>query len=149
VNAPGGEIRGQILADVVLEAIVEQRQVVPRSNSSARGFATVTLAGTSDQVVITLVYSGLVGESAPGVSTAVRVHGPASRGRNAAVIDAIVLPVSALASDAFVSAPFAITPTQAEELRRGLWYIDVASQEFPDGEIRGQFTGSIFFDNFE
>jgi len=146
---PAGEIRGQILTDRVLDGPLEGRQVVPRAATLARGYVTATVAGSLDQVSITLVYSGLTGEGVPGASVDVGVFGPARRGAAGVRIASIVLPVSGLATDQIVAGPFAITPTQAQEIVDGRWYVQVASQEFPQGEIRGQITQSVFFDNFE
>jgi len=146
---PSGEIRGQILADQLLDGPLEGRQVLPRAQSLARGYVTATVAGARDQVALTLVYSGLTGEGAPGVSVDVGVFGPAARGNVGARIAGIVLPVSGQAADQIVVGPFTITPAQAQQIVDGLWYVQVSSQEFPQGEIRGQITQSLFFDNFE
>jgi hypothetical protein len=85
----------------------------------------------------------------PGSSVDVGLFGPARRGVSGTRIAAITLPISGLDRDQIVAGPFAITPTQAQELAAGLWYVQVASAEFPQGEIRGQITESILFDNFE
>jgi Ca2+-binding RTX toxin-like protein len=144
-----GEIRGQILPDFVLEAPLEARQVVPDSTSTAFGYGTVTLAGTLDEIIPTVVFSGLVGEANPGVNTFNRIRGPASRLVNGPIIGGLPLPASNLDSAAFVGEPDGINAGQAAQLRDGLWYFEVVSEEFPQGELRGQITGSMFFDNFE
>jgi hypothetical protein len=146
---PAGEIRGQILLDRVFDGPLNGRQVVPRAETLARGYVTAKLDGALDQVFFTLVYSGLTGEGVPGASVDVGIFGPAPRGAVGARIAAITLPVSGLASDQIVAGPFAITPVQAQQLASGRWYVQVASEEFPQGEIRGQITESLFFDSFE
>ena len=149
VNQPAGEIRGQLLIDELFTAPVQARQVVPRSLSTASGYATLVLAGTHDQAMVTMTYAGLVGEGQPGVSTAVRVHAQAGRGQIGPVVASFVLPASGTDQDSFVAGPFPMSAGQVNGLRSGGWYIEVESLEFPQGEIRGQFGKSLFFDNFE
>ena len=146
---PNGEIRGQILLDQQFDGPLEGRQVVPRTETQARGYVTARLAGSLDQVFLTLVYTGLTGEGVPGASVDVGIFGPARRGANGTRIATITLPINGLAADQFIAGPFAVTAQQAQDLANGLWYVQVASQEFPQGEIRGQITSSLFFDNFE
>ncbi len=148
-NNPGGEIRGQILLDRVFDGLATGRQVVPQAQTLAQGYATVRLDGAQDQVFVTLSYSGLTGEGVPGASVDVGIFAPARRGIVGSRITSIVLPASGLASDQIALGPFAITPTQAQQLASGLWYVQVASAEFPQGEIRGQITDSVFYDGFE
>ncbi len=148
-NHPAGEIRGQIRLDRVFDGPMSGRQVVPRAETLAGGYVTVRLDGARDQVFITLIYAGLTGEGVPGASVDVGIFGPAQRGVAGARIATITLPVSGQATDQIVAGPFAITPAQAQQLIDGLWYAQVASAEFPEGEIRGQITDAMFFDNFE
>jgi Ca2+-binding RTX toxin-like protein len=149
VNHGGGEVRGQIVIDELFTAPVEARQVVPASLSTARGYATIVLAGTQDQATVTMTYAGLVGEGQLGVSTAVRVHSQAARGQIGPVVASFVLPASGSDQDSFIAGPFPMSAGQVSGLRSGRWYIEVESVEFPQGEIRGQFSQSLFFDNFE
>ena len=148
-NNPAGEIRAQILLDRVFDGPLTGRQVVPVANTLARGYVTARLDGALDQVSITLSYSGLTGEGVPGTSVDVGIFGPAARGVVGTRITSIVLPISGLDRDQIVVGPFAITPVQAQQLASGLWYVQVSSAEFPQGEIRGQITQSVFFDSFE
>ena len=148
-NHPAGEIRGQIRLDRSFDGPLSGRQVVPRAETLAGGYVTARLDGALDQVFITLSYAGLTGEGVPGTSVDVGIFGPAQRGNVGARIATITLPVSGLASDQIVAGPFAITAAQAQQLIDGLWYAQVASAEFPEGEIRGQITDAMFFDNFE
>jgi Ca2+-binding RTX toxin-like protein len=147
--AANGEIRGQALPDLVLRAPLEARQVFPASVSTARGYGSATLAGTMDEVRTTLAFAGLVGEADPGSNSANLVRGPALRLQTGAPVAAVTLPASNLSEGAFVSGPFALSTQQAEQVRDGRWYFEVQSVEFPQGELRGQITQSLFFDNFE
>lgn len=38
----------------------------------------------------------------------------------------------------FGAGPFTLTDSQIDELRSGLWYVNVTSSDFPDGQLRGQ-----------
>jgi Ca2+-binding RTX toxin-like protein len=149
-NNPSGEVRGQILVDQVFEAQLSPQQVVGDAVfSQASGVGSVTLAGPQDSVVITLSYSGLTGEGVPGVSTGVRLRGPAPRGSNGAALNVFPLRLSGAASDTFITQEYPITAQEAQQLKAGLWYFEVQSQEFPDGELRGQLDNILFCSGFE
>ncbi len=150
VDHPGGEVRGQILLDEVFEAELSPKQVAGDTVVSvASGSATLTLAGTGDSVAIALDYTGLTGEGVPGSSTSVRLHGPARRGVNGPELTDFPLRVSGTPSDRFVTQEYPITPEEIEDLRAGLWYLEVRSVEFPDGELRGQLDSILFCSSFE
>jgi hypothetical protein len=150
VNHPGGEVRGQIRADRVFEAYLSPDQVVGDSVvSMASGFGSITLAGTEDSVVVTLAYDSLTGEGVPGVSVGVSLHGPAPRGVNGLALEAFPLRLSGTASDRFFSQEYPITVDEVEDLKAGQWYFEVKSQEFPDGELRGQVDNLFFCSGFE
>ncbi len=149
-NHPTGEIRGQILMDQVFEAQLSPQQVVGDAVvSQATGSAKLTLAGTQDNVVISLNYAGLTGEGVPGVSTSVVLRGPAPRGSNGPVLADFPLRLSGTASDSFITQEYPITADEAQQLRAGQWYIEVSSQEFPNGELRGQLDNILFCSGFE
>lgn len=149
-NHPAGEIRGQILMDQVFEAQLSPQQVVGDAVvSQASGRATLTLAGTQDNLVIALSYAGLTGEGAPGVSTSVVLRGPASRGSNGPVLADFPLRLSGAASDSFITQEYPITADEVQQLKAGQWYIEVSSQEFPNGELRGQLDNILFCSGFE
>ncbi|MGQ0799803.1 MAG: CHRD domain-containing protein [Pseudomarimonas sp.] len=150
VNHGSGEVRGQIRPDRVFEAYLQPQQVVGDNViSAATGFGTVTLAGTEDSVVVTLAYNGLTGEGAPGVSTGVRLRGPAPRGANGAALTDFPLRVSSTANDQFITQEYPITAQEVADLKARRWYFEVQSQEFPDGELRGQVDNLLFCSGFE
>ncbi len=64
--------------------------------------------------------------------TVAHFHGPAMPGQNAGVQVAI----DALSNPSIGSA--ILSSTQADDLLAGLWYINIHSQAFTGGEIRGQ-----------
>jgi hypothetical protein len=150
VNHDGGEIRGQIQPDLVIEAYLTTQQVVGDTVVSvASGFGTVTLAGPQDSVVATLSYSDLTGEGGPGQSTGVRLRGPAPRGAIGAALADFPLRLSATAGDSFTTQEYPITAEEVADLKSGLWYFEVESVEFPEAELRGQVDGILFCSSFE
>jgi Ca2+-binding RTX toxin-like protein len=149
-NHPAGEVRGQIQADQVFEAHLSPQQVLGDPVfSSASGFGTVTLAGSQDSVAVTLSYNGLTGEGVPGVSTGVRLRGPARRDQNGVELNVFPLRLSGAAADSFITQEYPITAAEAQDLKAGLWYFEVQSGEFPEGELRGQADNIQFCSGFE
>ena len=71
------------------------------------------------------------------------IHGPAAPGVSAP-------PVFHLPLGQVSDFPITLTPSQVQDLKNGLLYVNVHSSNFPAGEIRGQFgpspsTSSIQF----
>ena len=105
-----------------------RNQVTPPTNSGA--FATVTLLLDKDGQTAHVSLRFLVGLST--AQTAAHLHGPAPAGQSApAVFD--------LPKGNFTDFQITLTPQQVRDLYAGLFYIDIHSEAFPDGEIRGQF----------
>ncbi|MEA2173695.1 MAG: hypothetical protein QOD00_1287 [Blastocatellia bacterium] len=99
-------------------------QVVPPTNSNATGTATLLLSPDGRSARISLNFSGL-----SSGETAAHIHGPADVGQNSNQVYA--LPFGQF-SDYQINFP---GPTPNPELL----YIDLHSNAFPGGEIRGQF----------
>ena len=79
-----------------------------------------------------ITYTGLLGT--PTVS---HFHGPAPVGFNAGVeVDIVLNSGGSIASPMIGSAT--ITDDQETDLLAGLWYINIHTDAFPGGEIRGQ-----------
>ena len=102
-------------------------QVVPPRNSPATGTATVLLSPDETSAIVSLNFSGLT-----SAQTSAHIHSPAAPGSNAPAL--FGLP-SGQVSDFRIS----LTPTQAQDLKNGLWFVDVHTANFQNGEIRGQF----------
>jgi Ca2+-binding RTX toxin-like protein len=128
----------------VIEAFLSGAQETPPNPSSGRGFGTVTLNAAQDAIAVFLEYSGLSGNN-----SLLHIHGPAPRGVAAPAI--ITLPVSGTTSGSFNVGPLAITPTQRDQLKSGLWYFNVHSTapNSTNGEIRGQLDNILFRDGFD
>ncbi|HEV7747049.1 MAG TPA: PQQ-dependent sugar dehydrogenase [Pyrinomonadaceae bacterium] len=105
-------------------------QEVPPNNSTSTGNATLLLSPDESSATVSLNFSGLTGPQ-----TDAHIHGPAAAGVSAPVL--FPLPQGQV-SDFRIN----LTPAQAQDLKNGLWYINVHSSNFMAGEIRGQFQMS-------
>ena len=98
---------------------------VPPTDSAATGTAEVTLDTEAKTVTWIYTHVGLSGEM-----TASHIHGPASATETAGpVIDTTTETMEGTAP---------ITDEQAAELMAGMYYFNVHTEMYPDGEIRGQ-----------
>ena len=102
--------------------------VVPPTTSTATGAAEVTFDTASKMLTWTVTYKGLTGKP-----TAAHFHGPAAVGANAG-------PVVGLTGslDSPIKGSFTLNDKQASELEAGMWYLNVHTSKYADGEIRGQ-----------
>ncbi len=99
---------------------------VPPNSSSGSGSAKVELDGST--LRYTVSYSGTTGPVTAG-----HFHGPALPGSNAGVV---VPFTGSMASP--ISGTATITAAQAEQLKSGMWYINLHTAAHPGGELRGQ-----------
>ena len=99
---------------------------VPPNASTAVGMARIDLSGMTLKWTVT--YSGTTGPVTAG-----HFHGPAPAGANAGV----VLPFTgSMASPIEGSAT--LTQAQVDQLKAGLWYVNLHTAAHPGGELRGQ-----------
>ena len=113
-------------------------QETPPNNSTATGTATLLLSPDEKSARVSVTFKGL-----SSAQTDAHIHGPAAPGVSAAPI--FPLPLGQI-SDFSIT----LTPSQVQDLKNGLLYVNVHSANFPAGEIRGQFglsssTSSIQF----
>jgi hypothetical protein len=101
-------------------------QEVPANNSTANGAGSVTLNAAETQITVNMMFTGL-----GSAQTAAHIHGNAHVGVNAPVL-------FNLGTGTISGATFNVTPAQAQQLKKGLMYFNVHTQNFPGGEIRGQ-----------
>jgi hypothetical protein len=99
---------------------------VPPNPSSGSGTGKVELDG--NVIKWTITYSGM-----SGPVTAGHFHGPAPAGSNAGVVVPFAGP---LVSPIIGSAT--LTSAQVDQLKAGMWYINLHTAANPGGEIRGQ-----------
>lgn len=109
-------------------------QVVPPVSTEARGVVFVALNDTETQIRVWLGFRGL---SSP--QTTAKIYGPAMPGETASEIFDLGTIVGT--EGRFPVHTFDVTAEQKEQLRSGLWYVQIASADHPDGEIRGQIRG--------
>jgi hypothetical protein len=115
---------------ITFKADMSGAQETPPNDSKGTGTANATFDTETKTLEWTIEYSGLTGEAA-----AAHFHGPAAAGAKAPP----VVPI-----DGSLASPIKGTVTlpeqQANDLMGGLWYFNVHTAKFPDGEIRGQLT---------
>ena len=118
-------------AIINLAATIDGGQEVPPTGSPGTGTGVVTLDDVTNLLSWEINYSGL-----DGTPTVSHFHGPAPIGSNAGIQVDIAANSGGIASPMIGSAP--ITDPQKADLLAGLWYINIHSDLFPGGEIRGQ-----------
>jgi hypothetical protein len=101
---------------------------VPSTQSDAFAEAQFTYDSASHAFQYYVNYDGV----AP---TKVDLHGPATASEKAASVMNIPLSESSP-----ISGTVQLTPAQAGDLLAGKIYLDIHSQKYPDGEIRGQIV---------
>lgn len=105
---------------------------VPANDSPGTGTLEATYDTETMLFTWTVTYEGLTGDA-----TAAHFHGPAEADANAGP----VIPIEGdLAGPIEGSAT--LTEEQATQLQDGLWYFNIHTAEYPDGEIRGQVTAA-------
>ena len=105
-------------------------QEVPSNNSGATGNGTVTLNAAETQITVNLSFTGL-----SSAQSAAHIHGAAHVGVNAPIL-------FGLNTGTVTNATFSVTPTQAAQLKKGLFYFNVHTSVFGGGEIRGQILSN-------
>jgi hypothetical protein len=115
-------------ASTIFFADLTGAQEVPPVSTPATGFSRVVLNDTEDMILVSLTFANLTTPQ-----TAAHIHGPALPGVNAGIL--IGFPLGT-----FSDLPFTITPTQVNWLKTGQTYVNVHSQQYPGGEIRGQLA---------
>ena len=115
---------------VPITATLTGAQEVPPVATAATATANLAVDFTSGDVNGTMVFSGLTSNS-----TAAHIHdGPA--GSNGPII--VPFTGGAGATSGMWSVSGLLTPSQLDDLRAGLLYVNIHSADFPSGEIRAQ-----------
>jgi hypothetical protein len=105
-------------------------QEVPPNPSPATGTSTIVVDTDANTMTVSLHFQGLLSSQ-----TAAHLHGPAPAGQNAGVLVGFPL-------GEFDGQLFNITDTIEGHIINGLTYVNVHTQGFPGGEIRGQVLES-------
>ena len=125
---PGGEIRGQI---VDLVATLNGAQEVPAVGTPASGVGLFQIDTVNDRLSYHIVYAGLV-----GAETAAHIHGLAMHTGNAGVLTP--LPAGSPKIGVY-NYPAAIE----DSIYNGETYVNIHSNVFAGGEIRGQIVSTV------
>ena len=99
---------------------------VPPNSSPGTGTALIDLEGNTLKWTVT--YSGTTGPVTAG-----HFHGPAAAGANAGV----ALPFTGSMASPIVGTA-TLTPAQLDQVKAGLWYVNLHTAAHPGGELRGQ-----------
>lgn len=105
-------------------------QVVPPTSTNARGFCRGELNQTETEIAFNCSYSGL---SSPALGFDVHIGGFA--GTNAPLVHQVGIGGGTSANFVF---NFLLTPQQAGDFKANRFYFNVPSENFQNGEIRGQ-----------
>jgi hypothetical protein len=117
---------GPVYAEMVaFNSTLQADQEVPPNTSTGKGTATLTVDTNSKQATWKITFDGLTGDA-----VAAHFHGPAEPGKNAGPVIDI--------SNSINEGSTTLTDQQLSDLQAGLWYINIHTAKFPDGEIRGQ-----------
>lgn len=111
--------------NMMFKADLKGSSEVPPTDSAATGSAEVTIDTESKKLSWTVTSSGLSGDP-----VAAHFHGPAAAGANADPVVDISASIAKGSAD--------VTAEQLADLQAGNWYLNIHTQKFPDGEIRGQ-----------
>lgn len=118
-------------AMVEFEALLDGLQEVGPNASPGTGTANLFLDDVSGDWTLTGSFSALL-----GVTTLSHIHGAAPPGVNAGVVVALT-PTLGVTSGT-LSGAGTFTAPQMADLQNGLYYVNVHTDLFPGGEIRGQ-----------
>jgi hypothetical protein len=110
---------------VKLKADLKASEEVPPTDSSGAGTADVTLDTDANKVSWKVTYENLTGDA-----TAAHFRGPAKVGANAPPAVDISGNINEGSAD--------VTADQLQMIREGNTYINIHTEKYPDGEIRGQ-----------
>lgn len=105
-------------------------QETPPADSAGKGQVEASYDDATKKLTWTITYSDL-----SGPASAAHFHGPAKVGEKAGP----VVPIEGDLNSP-IKGEATLTDAQATELQDGLWYFNVHTEKFPDGEIRGQVT---------
>ncbi len=107
-------------------------RVVPATGSGGSGLARVMLNDAETEITVSMYWGSL-----QSGTTGAHIHA-AGPGLNGGA-QVFIPPPAGVTSGSVVGSTFPISPSQVNQLKSGLWYIDIHTTNFPAGEIRGQF----------
>ena len=105
-------------------------QEVPPVQTNGYGIADLTYDPDTRVVTWTITYRGL---SSPVI--VVQFHGPGQPGKNAPGLLSLTKQDSSVESP--ITGQATLTPEQSRQFAAADWYINIHTQTYPEGEIRG------------
>ena len=102
----------------------------PPTDSTGTGTVDATYDTATKMLTWTIDYQGLTGDV-----TAAHFHGPAPVGEKASPVVPIDAPYTSP-----ISGSATLTDPQAADLQAGMWYFNLHTAKYPDGEVRGQLV---------
>lgn len=109
-------------------------QEVPPNASLAQGFGTLTLNPATNQATITISTCGFTSPV-----TGAHIHGPASVGQSAGII----VPLSPTTQGGVSNVVVSLSSQEVQYLSQGLLYVNFHTEDYQDGEIRGQLLATL------
>src|SRR5947199_9873664 len=120
---------------------LDSSQEVPPTISTATGSGTLTL-NTDNTLNYDITYTNLAADF-----LAAHIHGSAGPGTNASVLFPLTNVPANTRSGALQGTTAALTAAQVADLTNGLFYANIHTADFPDGEIRVQLLVGGPFDS--
>jgi hypothetical protein len=102
----------------------------PPTDTTGTGTVDATYDTDTKMLSWTVTYQGLTGDV-----TAAHFHGPAAVGAKADPVVPLSPPYTSPASGSAT-----LTDQQAADLKAGMWYFNLHTAKYPDGEVRGQLV---------
>ena len=128
------------MAQTTYTCVLSGASETPANGSAGTGNGTVVLNAAQTQLSISVQY-----QSMTAAYTASHIHGPAPLGTNAGVRGGVIgTPAGWVFGPGSTSGTITnflvtgITATDVSNLNAGLFYVNIHSQSFPGGELRGQ-----------
>ena len=100
----------------------------PPNDATGTGTLSATLDTDAKTLTWAITYDGLTGPA-----TAAHFHGPAAEGEKAPP----VVPIEGELTSP-IDGSVTLSDAQEADLEAGLWYFNVHTAQYPDGELRGQ-----------
>jgi hypothetical protein len=123
--------RPGLAAPMKFKADMKGATEVPPTTSSGAGTLTASYDPATKMLTWEGSFSGL-----SGPATAAHFHGPAEAGKNAA--PAVWISEKGQPFSSPFKGSATLTDAQADDLQKGMWYVNVHTAANPGGEIRGQ-----------
>jgi hypothetical protein len=114
---------------ITLSVVLSGTAEVPANDSPGKGTLEGTFDTDSKVLKYTVTYEGLTGDV-----TGAHFHGPADASGNAPPV--VPIPEDKLASP--IEGEATLTDEQATDLQNHMWYFNLHTAQYPDGELRGQ-----------